>query len=158
MEDLEILAFELGYKTRTLPTTYLGLPLGMRCNVVSIWDGVEERFRRKLANWKRQYISKGGRLTLIRSTMSNLPIYIMSLFYLPKGVKERLEKIQREFLCVGGDLEKKFRLINGNTVCSSKERDSLGSRDLSLVNKALLGKWVWRFVEEKSSYWKMSLA
>ena len=53
VEDLEVLAFELGCKTMTLPTAYLGLPLGMRCNVVSVWDGVQERFRRILVNWKR---------------------------------------------------------------------------------------------------------
>ena len=89
-----------------LPTTYLGLPLGMCCNSVSIWDGVEERLRRKLANWKSQHISKGGRLTLIKSTLSNLPMYIMSLFRLPKGVKARLEKIQRDFPWGGGTLER----------------------------------------------------
>ena len=38
--------------------------------------------------------------------------------------------------------------MNWNTVCSGKERGGLGIRDLSLVNKALLGKWVWRFAEE----------
>ena len=53
VKDLDILAFELGCKTGTLPTTCLGLPLGMCCNAVLVWDGVEERFRRKLANWKR---------------------------------------------------------------------------------------------------------
>ena len=64
MENLVLLANELGCRIGNLPTTYLGLPLGMYCNFVSIWDGVEERFRRKLASWKRQHISKGGRLTL----------------------------------------------------------------------------------------------
>ena len=56
-----------------------------------MWDGVEERLKKKLALWKRQYISKGGRLTLIKSTLSNLPIYTMSL-YKPTGIKSRLEK------------------------------------------------------------------
>ena len=96
--NLDDLALELGCRTGTLPTTYLGLPLGMRHNTTEVWDGVEERFRKKLAFWKRRYISKGGRLTLLRSTLSNLPIYIMSLFRMPKGVKARLEKIQRDFL------------------------------------------------------------
>ena len=98
VEDLEKLALEQGYKAGNLPTTYLGLSLGMCHNSTSVWDGVEERFRKKLASWKRQRISKGGGQTLIRSTLSNLPIYIMSLFRLPKGVKNRLEKIQRDFL------------------------------------------------------------
>ena len=93
VENLVLFANELGCGTGNLPTTYLGLPLGMHCNFVSIWDGVEEWFRRKLASWKRQHISKGGRLTLIKSTLSNLLIYTMSLFRLPKGVKARLEKI-----------------------------------------------------------------
>lgn len=30
----------------------------------AVWDNKKERFRRRYAFWKRQYISKGGRLTL----------------------------------------------------------------------------------------------
>ena len=59
VEDLVFLANELGCRIGNLLTTYFGLPLGMRCNSVSIWDGLEERLMRKLANWKRQQISKG---------------------------------------------------------------------------------------------------
>ena len=112
VENLDELALELGCKTGSLPTTYLGVSLGMRRNSISMWDGVEERFRTKLSIWKRQFISKGGRLTLIRSTLLNLPIYIMSLFHLPKGVKSRLEKIQRDFLWGSGNLERKIHLVN----------------------------------------------
>ena len=91
-----------------------------------MWDGVEERFRKKLAIWKRRFISKGGRLTLIRSILSNLPIYIMSLFHLPKGVKSRLEKIQRDFLWGGGNLERKIHVVSWDVVCLRKEKGGLG--------------------------------
>ena len=47
--NLDNLALELGCRTRTLPTTYLGLPLGMRRNAIEVWDGVEERSWKKLA-------------------------------------------------------------------------------------------------------------
>ncbi|RVW54974.1 hypothetical protein CK203_096317 [Vitis vinifera] len=62
-ENLDELALVLGCKVGVLPTTYLGLPLGAPYNSLVAWDGVEERFRKRLALWKRQCILKGGRLT-----------------------------------------------------------------------------------------------
>ena len=79
VENLKVLALELERKVGKLPPIYLGLPLGAPHKSVAVWDGVEERLRRRLAFWKRQYISKGGRLTLIRSALSNMSIYYMSI-------------------------------------------------------------------------------
>lgn len=39
------------------------------------------------------YFSKGGRVTLINSTLSNLPTYFMSLFPLSVGVANHVEKL-----------------------------------------------------------------
>ena len=98
VENIDDLAMEFGCRVGSLPSTYLGLPLGAPLKSVTVWDVVEERFRRRLTIWKRQYISKGGRTTLIRSTLSNLPIYFMSLLRMPISVRQRLEQIQRDFL------------------------------------------------------------
>ncbi|RVW27814.1 putative mitochondrial protein [Vitis vinifera] len=46
-DNVEELALELGYKVGALPSYYLGLPLGTAYNLVVVWDGVEERFRRR---------------------------------------------------------------------------------------------------------------
>ena len=80
IDNLEELALELGCGVGSLPTSYLGLPLSVNHKALGVWDSKEERFRKRLASWKIQYISKGGRLTLIRSTLSSLPIYYLSLF------------------------------------------------------------------------------
>ena len=141
-ENVEALTTELGCKTGFLPTTYLGLPLGAPHKSVGIWDLIEERFRRRLATWKRQYISKGGRVTLIRSTLSNLPIYFMYLFQNPSLVCKRLEKIQRDFLWGGGNLEKKPHLEDWATVYTDKKVGGLRVRGLHKLNRALLGKWI----------------
>ena len=138
MHDIEDLALELGCKVAGLPSCYLGLPLGAPFKPEVVWDGVEERFRKRLAMWKRQYTSKGGRLTLIRSTLSSMPIYFMTLFYLPRKVRLRLEKIQRDFLWGGGALVKRPHLVKWNLVCLEKRKDGLGVRNLALINKALL--------------------
>ncbi|RVW96306.1 putative ribonuclease H protein [Vitis vinifera] len=111
VENVEEVALEFGCKVSRLPSTYLGLPLGARFKEVATWDGVEERLRKRLSIWKRQYISKGGRMTLIRSTLSSMPIYCMSLFQMPRSVSLRLERIQRDFLWGGGALERKPHLV-----------------------------------------------
>ncbi|RVW32661.1 Transposon TX1 uncharacterized 149 kDa protein [Vitis vinifera] len=85
VENAEVLAFELGCKVGSLPSTYLGLPLGALHKLVAVWDGVEERMRKRLALWKRQFISKGGRITLIWSTLASMPIYLMSLMRMRVG-------------------------------------------------------------------------
>ncbi|RVW95937.1 hypothetical protein CK203_027605 [Vitis vinifera] len=69
VENVELLAFELDCKVGALPSTYLGLPLVAPHKSVVVWDGVEERMRKRLALWKRQFISKGGITTLIRNTL-----------------------------------------------------------------------------------------
>ena len=99
---VEELASELGCKVGSLPTSYLGLPLGAKHKAIGVCDSVEERFRKRLASWKIQYISKGGRVTLIRSTLSSLPNYHLSLFRMPEKVCARLERIQRQFIWGGG--------------------------------------------------------
>ncbi|WKA09120.1 hypothetical protein VitviT2T_026797 [Vitis vinifera] len=103
--------------------------------------------------WKRQYISKGGRITLIRSTLSNLRIYFMSIFQLPKVVRMRLEQIQRDFLWGGGTLEQKLHLVRWPMVCVDKSKGGLGVKSVGSFNRALLGKWVWRFANEKKALW-----
>ncbi|RVX18473.1 putative ribonuclease H protein [Vitis vinifera] len=152
--DIEDLALELGCKVGGLPSRYLGLPLGAPFKSEVVWDCVEERFRKRLAMWKRQYISNGGRLTLIRSTLSSLPVYFMSLFLLPRKVRMRLEKIQRDFLWGGGALEQRPHLVRWTLVCLEKKKGGLGVRNLALMNKALLGKWNWLFATEREVLWK----
>ena len=76
---------------------YLGMPLGTLYKIASIWNLILERLEKKLLGWKRLYLSKGGRLTLLKSTLSSLPTYYLSLFTIPKAVVTRLECIKRNF-------------------------------------------------------------
>ena len=131
------MAAVIGCKVSVLPTTYLGLSQGVAHNSVVAWDGVKERFRKRLAMWKRQYISKGGRLTLVKSTLASLPIYFMSLFRMPRRVRLRLGKIQRDFLWGDGALESKPHVVKWDIVCLDKGKGGLGVRHLNSLNKAL---------------------
>jgi hypothetical protein len=84
---------------------------------------------RKLSGWQRMYLSTGGRVTLIESTLESLPTYYLSLFPIPSSVALRINKIQRDFLWGGIDEGKKFHLINWHQapLCSSTRNLGYGS-------------------------------
>lgn len=76
----------LGCRVEQWPLKYLGMLLrgGKKSGV--FWDLDVERVNKKLSSCKKSYISLGGKITLIKSTLANIPVYYMSLFKMPAKV------------------------------------------------------------------------
>jgi hypothetical protein len=110
--NLDSLAATMGCKIIQLPMTYLGLPLGANFKSKPIWDPILEKMQRKLGGWQQIYLSKGGQVTLIKSTLFSLPTYFLSLFPMLASVALCIDKIQRNFLWGGMRVGKKFHLVN----------------------------------------------
>ena len=81
--NVHVLAEILGCWIGSLPMTYLGMPLGASHKSPAVWNLILEKIERKLAGWKKLYLSKGGRLTLLKSTLASLPTYFFISFYHP---------------------------------------------------------------------------
>ena len=97
VSNLNDLASILPCRVGHLPMKYLGLPLGASFKETSIWNPILEKMEEKVLGWKRPHLSKVRRLTLLKITLSSLPIYLL-LFTIPKFVVDKLERIQRNFL------------------------------------------------------------
>ena len=95
-----------------MPLKYLGLPLGAKFKDLSVWNPILERMERRLAGWKRMYLSKGGKVTLIKSSLSSLPTYFLSLLPLSGTVAKHMGKLHRDFLWNGICGEPKIHLVN----------------------------------------------
>ena len=78
-----------------------------------------------------------------------MPFYFMSLLVIPKMVAFRLEKMHRNFLWEEGALKRRPHLVKWSYVYKDKKLGGLGIRVLSSLNKALLGKWCWKFALER---------
>ena len=73
---------------------------------------------------------------------------------MPQKVCVRLERIQRQFLWGGSDLDKKISLVRWATVCSDKSKGGIGIKSFSKLNKALLCKWSWQSANDRNALWR----
>jgi hypothetical protein len=63
----------------------------------------------------------------------------------------------RDFLWGGLGDEFKFHLVNWSKVCSPISEGGLGIRNLRTFNRALLGKWLWRYAHEREAWWRIAV-
>ena len=93
VNNIVTLANILQCRVGKLPMKYLGMPLGTSFKSAAIWNPILEKMEKKLSGWKCFYLSKGGRLMLIKNTLSSVLTYFLSLFTIPKAMAARLESI-----------------------------------------------------------------
>jgi hypothetical protein len=97
---------------------------------------------RHLAGWKQPLLSKGGRVTLIKSILANIPTYYMSLFKIPVKVANRIEKLQHDFLWGGVGDEFKYHLVKWSKVCFPISAAGLGLRKFVDFNPSFIRQMV----------------
>jgi hypothetical protein len=100
-EQVELYTELFGCKAGNFPINYLGIPIHFKKLRNRDWARVGERFEKRLSSWKGKHLSIGGRLTLINSVLSSLPMYMMSFFSIPKGVIKTLDYFRLRFFWQG---------------------------------------------------------
>ncbi|GKV44612.1 hypothetical protein SLEP1_g51776 [Rubroshorea leprosula] len=156
-EWLDRMAWLLCCKKGSMPFKYLGIPIGGNPRRIAFWKPLLETFNKKLHTWQGRFLSLGGRITLINSVLSNLPVFWMSLYLVSKGMILLIDKIHRRFLWEGSEGGKRVNWVNWvnwGQVCKGKESCGLGVKDLRKFNVALLGKWWGRLMSEGKGLWK----
>jgi hypothetical protein len=79
-----------------------------------------------------------GRLILINSVLSSLPIFMMSFFELPKGVLEKIDCFRSRFYWQNNQHKRKYRLVKWEVTCQPKDQGGLWIQNLEIQNKCLL--------------------
>jgi hypothetical protein len=123
-----------------MPFKYLGIPMTHRRLRNSDWQGVVDRFKKRLSTWTAKFLSSGGRLVLLNYVFSSLPIFMMSFFEIPVDVLKKLDDIRSRFFWQGGVSKRKYRLARWNIVCQPKAIGGLGVSNLAVKNISLLSK------------------
>ena len=91
-------------------------------------------------------LSVGGRLVLINSVLSSLPMFMLSFFEIPRGVLKKLDYFRSWFFWQSDEHKKKYRLTKWEVVCTPKDQGELGVLNLYIHNKCLLSKWLFKLM------------
>jgi hypothetical protein len=79
------------------PCTYLGLPLHFRKPTRPMMQQVVDKIGSRLPGWKRNLLSYPGREALVKSVLSALSTYFMTVFKLKNGLSSELTSTEEVF-------------------------------------------------------------
>ena len=104
------------------------------------------KVEQRLEGWKAKILSKGGRLVLLRSVLSAIPTFYLSVFRIPASIEQRLSGIMRRFFWKGSTEGRGLALVAWDDICTPTDQGGLGVPHLDTMNVALLSKWVIRIM------------
>ncbi|GKA15791.1 RNA-directed DNA polymerase, eukaryota [Tanacetum coccineum] len=146
-------ASKIGCAVLKSPFRYLSVMVGDRMSRKSAWADTVQKLRSRLSKWKVKTLSIGGRLTLLKSVLGASPLYNMSIYKVPKGILNEMEMIRCNFFKGADPSERKISWVSWDKVLASKKNGGLGVSSFHALNRALLLKWVWRFLSQDGSLW-----
>ncbi|XP_026451472.1 uncharacterized protein LOC113351752 [Papaver somniferum] len=138
----------LGVKQMEIEDKFLGVYIlkpSYRCNS---HEYLIDKFDNKLAVWKKEMLSHAGRTTLIQAVLALIPLL---------HIINKLSQTIRNFWWGHSREQKKLHYIKWDWFISNKNKGGLGLRSLENLNKELVVKLAWRFINDTDSLWSSLL-
>src|SRR3954462_12997695 len=99
------------------------------------------------------FLTQGGKLQLLNSMISSMPIYFLCSLHIPAGIIKQLERIQRQCLWRKYGQDSGKSLAAWELVCRSKNKRGIGILNLQLQNQALLMKHLNKLYNKEDVPW-----
>lgn len=112
------------------------------------YENLVEKVRSRLEGWIARILSFGGRISLIISVLSSIPIYSLASSLVPKGMLRRVDKLMANFLW-NAQGERRAHWVRWSTVCLPMYEGGLGIRGFKHVRSILHAKLLWYVMEGK---------
>ncbi|CAA6655168.1 unnamed protein product [Spirodela intermedia] len=137
--------FSHGFSRGHLPFDYLGCLIFLGRRRIHYFDALVGKLRKKLAGWKLQLLSPGGRIQLIRHVLMSMPLHLLAVHEVPDTVLQTIRRICTSFLW-DGQLEgpRRQRRVSWEKACRPMDEGGLGIRRPQDVLNMLQKKLVWR--------------
>ncbi|XP_058766956.1 uncharacterized protein LOC131640587 [Vicia villosa] len=120
---------------------YLRLPSMIRRSKKATFSYIKDRIWKEINSWKGRSLSKAGKELMIKSILQVIPTYVMSMYIIPDGVIDDIEKMLNSFWWGwGSNNNKGIRWMTWEKLTCSKTEGGFGFRDLKAFNMAMVAK------------------
>ncbi|XP_058725636.1 uncharacterized protein LOC131596919 [Vicia villosa] len=91
---------------------FLGISVGINLRRCDVGRPLVSKLRRRIGSWQNKQLSIGGKVVLLNSILSSIPIFFFSFYKAPKSIIKEIIAIQRSFLWGGDEDKKKINWIS----------------------------------------------
>ena len=107
-----------------------------------------------IAGWKGKLLSTAGKLTLLKSCLVSIPVYLICVIKFPKWAIECINSQMANFLWNDHEGKHKYHLSNWQSLAMPKDYGGWGIPDLGCLNMSLLSSWINRYHLSGDVIWK----
>jgi Reverse transcriptase (RNA-dependent DNA polymerase)/zinc-binding in reverse transcriptase/Endonuclease/Exonuclease/phosphatase family len=133
---------------------YLGVYLPTKVRMKDrTHDLMIDLFWDRFGGWKLNLLSHPGRMVLIKSVLSALPVYYMSIAPMPVKTTTQLTGLMRRFFWGKLDKSRYLAYVSWDTIGRAKQEGGLQIKEIRTMNDALLLKLVWQMAQGKDKIW-----
>jgi hypothetical protein len=153
-DQVNILSQIFGCKVSSLPITYLGVPLHYGKLRKEDLQPLIDKIIKRIGGWRGRLLSYAARITLIRSCLASIPIYLLSAIKFPKWAIRAINSQMAHCLWDNYEGHNKYHLANWDLVTLKKEYGGLGIPNIRDMNLCLLASWIRRYSLDENKLWK----
>eukprot|EP00253_Pinus_taeda_P017857 PITA_17857 len=135
---------------------YLGYWLKPTCQKIADWVWLLAKVEKRLTCWSHKYLSRAGRLTLIKSVLEATLVFWMALAWIPRNILAKLQQLCNRYLWAGNQDKRIFAWIGWNKIALPKKWGGWGLKELPTFAKALAGKMGWALLMSQSLWTRIT--
>ena len=109
------------------------------------WDWLIAKVERRIRNWSFRWLSKGGKLILIKVVLEAILVFWM-YFWIPLGILEKIRKLCLKFLWSGNKKSSGLPWTSWKTLACPKSLGGWGLKSPVIFAKSLTAKSVWNVI------------